>query len=170
MRRWPRLKEHGITIWRLRETLDANLEEFGEAGFIEMIQREDRPDMAKVVGAIHLIQRRKELATLAQIAAVLDWPHGRVRTALSALEERRAAKRSRIRNPYRPYSVAFSKELKSPLSPDDFVAALDPSDPRDSNPPAKQPDPLRESPASAEAAERSLMQIQRERYFKDEAA
>lgn len=167
MRRWPRLKQHGITIWRLRERLDLDLEEFSEAGFIELIEDDDRTDIAKVGAALHLIQRRREIATLARIAAVLEWPYARVRTALSALEERKTVKRTRIPNPYPPHAYALDKSQKAPLAAEDFVSACDASDPRDD--PAPQTPIAPESLASREAADRVIKAIKLERYDKREA-
>jgi hypothetical protein len=166
-RRWPRLKIHGVSVYRLREGIDEDLAGFGEDGFIEMNSREDRPDIAKVVAAIHLIGRRREVATLACIADVLDWPVPRVRTALSALLERRVVRVKKIHNPYPPMQYRSFAREKAPLDPSDFVPAGNGDDPRGDEPVAQQPE---ESPVAPATAEKVLRMIHDERSGREEAA
>jgi hypothetical protein len=170
MRRWPRLKEHGITIWRLREGIDEDLERFDEDGFSDVLDRDDRPDAAKVVAALHLIGRRKEIPTLARISGILHWPFHRVRTALCALEERKVVRRKKVRNPYPFLTSRPDSRCRAPFGPSDFQAAGDASDPRDQPLPEEKIDPARECPASQQAAERALRQLGMERYLRGDAA
>lgn len=170
MRRWPRLKEHGITIWRLRDGIDEDLARFDEDGFADVLDRDDRPDAAKVVAALHLIGRRKEIPTLARIAGILDWPFHRVRTALSALEERKAVRRKKVRNPYPMLTSGPDRRCRAPFVPSDFEAAGDGSDPREQSAPETKIDPARECPASRQAAENALRQLRMERYLRGDAA
>ena len=130
MMRRPRFREPGIEIWRLRAGIDEDLERFGEAGFIEMNRRSDRPDVAKVVGALHLVLRRKEVATVARVASVLDWPFPRVRTALCALEERKVVHRKRIPYPYSPRAAVLGGSDSSRFDESDFTPAGRSDDPR----------------------------------------
>ena len=167
MRRWPRPKIHGISVYRLREGIDEDLAGFGEDGFLEMNSREDRPDIAKVVAAIHLIGRRHEIATLACIAGVLDWPVPRVRTALSALLERRVVRVKKIHNPYPPMQYRSFAREKAPLDPSDFLPAGNVDDPRGGEPTARPPE---ESPVDPAAAERVLRMIHDERSGRGETA
>jgi hypothetical protein len=167
MRRWPRLKQHGIDVYRLREGIDDDLEKHGEEGFIEMIRRDDRPDIAKVVGAIHLLGRRFEIVTVANIAGVLDWPFPRVGTALCALRERKVVKRKKILNPYSPYSYRLDRQRKAPLQKADFTAAGNEDDPRADRPVGSVSE---ESPVDPKTAERVFRDLQRKRSDREEAA
>lgn len=167
MRRWPRLKQHGIDVYRLREGIDDDLERFGQKGFEEMIRRNDRPDIAKVVAAIHLLGRRFEIVTVANIASVLDWPFPRVRTALCALRERKVVRRKKVLNPYPSHTYRFKPYRKAPLQKSDFVAAGNEDDPRCDEPVARQPE---ESPVDRATAERILKSVHDERSGREEAA
>lgn len=51
-------------------------------------QSSDAPDMDRVLTAIGLLQEAGHLTSPANLAAVLEWPISRVRTALAAATER----------------------------------------------------------------------------------
>lgn len=167
MRRWPRLKQHGVDVYRLREGIDDDLMGYGEEGFVEMIERKDRPDIAKVVGAMHLLGRRYEVATVANIAGVLDWPFPRVRAALCALRERKVVRRKKILNPYSPLAYRFRRAEKAPFQPADFEPAGNSDDPRADRPVERSAE---DSPVDSNTAERVLRQVQRERDEREKAA
>lgn len=124
-----RIEPPGIEIWRLGEHVETGLERFGEDGFLKMFAREDRADIYKVAGAVYLIKRRGEVATVACIASLLDWPFPRVRTALCALGERGAVQRVRIPNPS-GRRVGLDWNRQHPGEAAHFEPAGNESDPR----------------------------------------
>ena len=159
MRR-PRFREPGIEIWRLRAGIDEDLERFGEDGFVEMNRRLDRPDVAKVVGALHLVSRRKEVANVARLASVLDWPFARVRTALCALEERKVVQRKRIPYPYSPWHAVLGGRESAKFDESDFTPAGRGDDPRGDAPVVP----------CVERARRNLCRLERDQERRGEAA
>ena len=124
-----RFRVPGVEVWRLADRVNEPLKGFGEKGFFKMFAREDRADIYKAAGALHLIHRRQEVATVARVAEMLDWTFPRVRTALVALRERRAVERLRITNPYRLHTP-LDPRCDPPLDESHFTPAGKESDPR----------------------------------------
>ena len=124
-----RIRPPGVEIWRLADRVNEPLKGFGEKGFFKMFARKDRADIYKAAGALHLIHRRQEVATVARVAEILDWTFPRARTALVALRERGAVERLRITNSFR-LQTPFDSRCDPPLDESHFTPAGNESDPR----------------------------------------